>query len=59
MLNIPNNVKMLVFDMAGTVIQESGIVYKTLYDTMKHYNMNVTEDKLKKWHGLDKYDIFF
>ena len=25
---------MLVFDMAGTTINEHGIVYKTLYDTL-------------------------
>ena len=35
------NVKMLVFDMAGTTINEKGIVYNTLYDTMKDYGLNV------------------
>ena len=27
--------KLLICDMAGTTIQENGIVYKTLYDTIK------------------------
>ena len=31
------NVKMLVFDMAGTTINEKGIVYNTLYDNMKEW----------------------
>ena len=32
--------KMLICDMAGTIIQENGIVYKTLFNT------------IKKLHGL-------
>ena len=27
-----NNIRMVVFDMAGTTISENGIVYKTLYN---------------------------
>ena len=30
-----NFMKLLICDMAGTTIQENGIVYKTLYDTIK------------------------
>ena len=30
--------KMFVFDMAGTIINENGIIYKTLYDSIKIYN---------------------
>ena len=29
--------KMMVFDMAGTTVNENGIVYKTLYETLNNY----------------------
>ena len=32
-----NEVKLCVFDMAGTVVQENGIVYDTLYETSHTY----------------------
>ena len=31
---VPKTTKLLVFDMAGTTIQESGIVYETLHKTL-------------------------
>eukprot|EP01084_Bolivina_argentea_P225506 381050_1 len=54
---INKNIKMLVFDMAGTVVNESGIVYETLYQTMKSNNLNVTRDDMDKWHGFNKYEV--
>lgn len=29
--------KMMVFDMAGTTVNENDIVYKTLYETLNNY----------------------
>tara|TARA_B100000886_G_scaffold75754_1_gene49062 strand:+ start:2011 stop:2724 length:714 start_codon:yes stop_codon:yes gene_type:complete len=51
------NIKMLVFDMAGTTINEKGIVYETLYDTMSNFGLNVSRNEICKWHGLNKYEV--
>ena len=51
------NVKMLVFDMAGTTINEKGIVYNTLYDTMKDYGLNVERYEMHMWHGANKCEV--
>ena len=52
-----NNVKMLVFDMAGTTINERGIVYDTLYDTIKNFGLNISRSEINKWHGSNKYEV--
>ena len=55
--NILQPVKLLVFDMAGTTIDEGGIVYKTLYDTIKTYNTDIQENDIKRWYGSNKYEV--
>lgn len=52
-----NNIKMLIFDMAGTTINENGLVYKTLYNTIKDFGINIKENDIKKWHGVNKYEV--
>ena len=52
-----NNVKLLVFDMAGTTVNEHGIVYETLYTTMNNYGLSVSRDDIQKWHGANKYEV--
>jgi len=52
-----NNIKMLVFDMAGTTVNEGGIVYNTLYSTMKDFNLDVKKDDIHHWHGKNKYEV--
>lgn len=47
--------KMLVFDMAGTTVNENGIVYQTLYETMKKYGLDVSKKDIEYWHGANKY----
>ena len=51
------NVQMIVFDMAGTVINESGIVYQTLYTTMKDFGLHVPKQDKEFWYGGDKKEI--
>ena len=51
------NVKMLVFDMAGTTVNEKGIVYDTLYDTIKDFGLNISREDINKWHGANKYEV--
>lgn len=47
--------KLLVFDMAGTTVDEHGIVYRTLYETLKNYGLDVMEKDIENWHGANKY----
>ena len=57
--NIPirKGIKMFVFDMAGTTVNEKGIIYDTIYDTLKLLNYNVYKDDMWSWHGRSKNEI--
>lgn len=52
-----NKIKMIVFDMAGTTVNEHGLVYKTLYDTLKYFNLDVRKSEIEDWHGRNKYEV--
>jgi len=57
-LILNNNVKALVCDMAGTTVNEGGIIYKILYRTIKNFNLDiVNEREIDKWHGANKYEV--
>jgi phosphonatase-like hydrolase len=43
--------------MAGTTVNEGGIVYQTLYDTIKDYGLNINKQEINKWHGANKYEV--
>ena len=43
--------RLLVCDMAGTIINEHGLVYKTLFKTLKKIGV---KDDIKTWYGLEK-----
>ena len=49
--------RFMVFDMAGTVINEGGMVYKTLLDTLYQFHVPVSENEIKRWHGANKYEV--
>lgn len=51
------NVRLAVFDMAGTTVKEHGIIYETLYNTLKAFSYDVDKKDIKKWHGLNKYQV--
>ena len=46
--------KMVVFDVAGTIINEKGIVYKTLQNTLEKYKIPYTNEEFDKCHGISK-----
>ena len=50
-------ISLMVCDMAGTVINEGGIVYKTLFNTLKNNDIPVQENEMKNWHGLQKIEV--
>merc|ERR1719261_57830 len=52
--NILNNIDLLVCDMAGTVVEEGGIVYETLQRVMIEDGLNVPDDAMDPWHGAKK-----
>ncbi len=51
------SIKMIVFDMAGTTINEGGLVYKTLFNTINNFGIKIKERDIEKWHGSNKYDV--
>lgn len=53
--NFVTKTKLMVFDMAGTTVNENGIVYKTLLKTLNDYGLNVNKKDIEKWHGSNKY----
>ena len=52
-----NTISFIVTDMAGTIINEGGIIYDTLYDTLKSLDIGVTENDKKRWGGKDKAEV--
>ena len=42
-----NRIKMVVFDMAATTVEEGGLVYKTLYNTLKSFNYDIDKKEIK------------
>lgn len=54
-----NNIKLLVCDMAGTVINEKGIIYKAIGSTLNKLGYPTTDDDSKTWHGKDKREVLY
>ena len=52
-----NRIKLIVCDMAGTTINEGGIVYRTLINTIKDQGIKIKENEIHKWHGANKKEV--
>ena len=50
-------VKLIICDMAGTTVNENGMVYDTLYETIKKYGLMVNKNDISKWYGKNKYEV--
>ena len=50
-------IKLIVADMAGTTVEEHGIVYATLREAMMSHGLKVTEDEMHPWHGAAKGEV--
>ena len=48
---INSRFKMIVCDMAGTIIKENNIVYKTLYEVIKSFNDSLLQEDINKFKG--------
>ena len=47
-------VKLLVCDMAGTTVEEAGLVYATLQSCMNDAGLGVSTEDMGPWHGAQK-----
>ena len=50
-------IKMCVFDMAGTTVDEGGVVYDTLKKIMVDAGLKVDDTEFNKWHGANKREV--
>lgn len=48
------NIDLLVSDMAGTVVNEGGVVYQTLQRVMIEDGLDVPDEAMHPWHGAKK-----
>jgi beta-phosphoglucomutase-like phosphatase (HAD superfamily) len=46
--------KIVVFDMAGTTVNEGGLVYKTMQSTIKGYGYPATQEQIQAIGGMSK-----
>lgn len=51
------NTRLIVCDMAGTVINEGGIIYSTIEKTLN--NMGFDTKKKDSWYGKDKKEVLY
>lgn len=56
-LLIKNNIKLLVCDMAGTIINEKNIVYESLATALENVGCTTNNIQQKTWPGRDKREI--
>lgn len=56
---IRNNISLLVCDMAGTIINENGIVYRSIFNTLFKMGYDPKEKDIKKWTGLSKKKVLY
>lgn len=52
--NVLENIDLIVCDMAGTTVQEGGLVYKILQKAMQDGGLDVTDEAMHAWHGAKK-----
>ncbi|KAG6906966.1 hypothetical protein DXG01_011163 [Tephrocybe rancida] len=53
-------IKLVVFDCAGTIIDEGGLVYNVLQQVMRRApggRITYTEEDFNKWHGCNKIEV--
>ncbi len=57
LFRLPSNIKLIICDMAGTTIQENGLVYNTLRKVMNDSGLNVSKKDMKPWYGAKKESV--
>ena len=49
--------QLLVCDMAGTTVEEAGLVYTTLQECMNDRDLGVSDADMEPWHGAGKSEV--
>lgn len=52
-----NTTKALIFDMAGTIVRENGVVYKTLHETLNMFDISVSKKEINDMAGAHKHEV--
>lgn len=52
------SMRLMVADIAGTCVQEGGMVYKTIQNVLKDHGMPVSDREFSKYHGIRKETVF-
>jgi phosphonatase-like hydrolase len=55
--HVLENIDLMVCDMAGTTVQEGGLVYKILQKSMQDGGLEVPDAAMHAWHGAKKEDV--
>lgn len=56
-MSILRNIKMFVFDMAGTTVNEKGLVYKTFLSTFKEFGIKIPPEDFVRFYGMEKSQV--
>jgi phosphonatase-like hydrolase len=56
---IRNKISLLVCDMGGTTVNESGLIYKSLFNTLSKLGYNPCETDVSNWTGLGKRHVLY
>ncbi|VVU95740.1 Haloacid dehalogenase-like hydrolase [seawater metagenome] len=54
---IDKTIRLVVFDMAGTVINEGGIVYDSIHKALQLCGLKVQREEINNWHGIYKKQV--
>ena len=54
---LQRKIGLVVCDMAGTIINEKGLIYKTMFNTLKTAGYAVPTSFMDTWPGKDKKDV--
>ena len=55
--DVPGGIQLLVCDMAGTTVNEAGLVYIVLRESMHDAGLTVSEGDMHEWHGAGKSEV--
>ena len=50
-------IKLVVCDMSNTIINDGGIVYNILFNSIRQWGIDVLRSDIKKWHGISNIEI--
>lgn len=50
-------IELVVFDLAGTTVDEGGIVYRALAAALRDAGVRFSQDEFDRWHGANKIEV--